>query len=324
MVLIISELFDQATDTVVRWLRKRNRKYIRINSFTELIKLGISIHSSEKFETSSIGKHNISEVKSVWFRRRPEFSNKDKLVKSSFSQGSSIAQEMNSSLIYEELVVNNFFESLLENSRVIGNVKNSSLNKMYQLKVAAKLGMLIPDSAVLTCKDDLRKFIKKHTKVIIKPLNNIAFVRQEGVTYSTYTKIVNETIFDRIPEKFSPALFQRLIDKEFEIRSFYLNEEEYSMAIFSQKNNKTMVDFRKYDHEYPNRRVPFTLPKQLNEKIKHFMKIVGINTGSFDFIYSTAGEYIFLEVNPVGQFGMVSIPCNYYIERHIAETLSKC
>jgi hypothetical protein len=32
-------------------------------------------------------------------------------------------------------------------------------------------------------------------------------------------------------------------------------------------------------------------------------------------------ELVFLEINPVGQFGMVSHPCNYYLEKRIAQNL---
>jgi D-alanine-D-alanine ligase-like ATP-grasp enzyme len=46
-----------------------------------------------------------------------------------------------------------------------------------------------------------------------------------------------------------------------------------------------------------------------------------LNTGSIDIIKDNNGEYIFLEVNPVGQFGMTSIPCNFYLEKKIAEYL---
>jgi hypothetical protein len=30
---------------------------------------------------------------------------------------------------------------------------------------------------------------------------------------------------------------------------------------------------------------------------------------------------VFLEVNPTGQYGMVSDPCNYYLDKKIAEYL---
>jgi len=46
-----------------------------------------------------------------------------------------------------------------------------------------------------------------------------------------------------------------------------------------------------------------------------------LNSGSIDILVTPNNEYVFLEVNPVGQFGMVSQPCNYYLEKRIAERL---
>lgn len=53
------------------------------------------------------------------------------------------------------------------------------------------------------------------------------------------------------------------------------------------------------------------------------MKDIDMNCGSIDMIYSPEGEYIFLEVNPVGQFQWLSKSCNYDIERQIAFDLLK-
>ena len=53
------------------------------------------------------------------------------------------------------------------------------------------------------------------------------------------------------------------------------------------------------------------------------MKKLKLETGSLDFIKTTDDRLVFLEVNPVGQFGMVSSPCNYYLEKKIAEYLIK-
>jgi len=36
-----------------------------------------------------------------------------------------------------------------------------------------------------------------------------------------------------------------------------------------------------------------------------------------DLIYSKENEYAFLEINPVGQFGMVSYLCNYHLRQFI-------
>ena len=62
---------------------------------------------------------------------------------------------------------------------------------------------------------------------------------------------------------------------------------------------------------------------EIKEKILSFAKYFNLNSGSFDIIKDKKGKYIFLEVNPVGQFGMVSQPCNYNLEQKIAKYLIK-
>lgn len=93
------------------------------------------------------------------------------------------------------------------------------------------------------------------------------------------------------------------------------------MAIFSQSDSRTSVDFRHYRPDKPNRRVPFDLPIDLENKLKQLMSIMNLESGSIDLICDNSNRYVFLEVNPVGQFGMISDPCNYYLEKKIAEYL---
>ena len=38
-------------------------------------------------------------------------------------------------------------------------------------------------------------------------------------------------------------------------------------------------------------------------------------------ILNKNNEYVFLEINPVGQYGMVSEPCNYFLDKKIAHYL---
>lgn len=53
------------------------------------------------------------------------------------------------------------------------------------------------------------------------------------------------------------------------------------------------------------------------------MEVIDLNSGSIDMLVSKKNEYIFLEVNPIGQFAQVSYPCNYYIQKEIASELIK-
>jgi glutathione synthase/RimK-type ligase-like ATP-grasp enzyme len=120
-----------------------------------------------------------------------------------------------------------------------------------------------------------------------------------------------------------PSLIQEYIEKEYEVRVFYLDGVCYSMAIFSQNDTQTSVDFRQYNRKKPNRNVPYHLPVSLQEKVEKIMTSLRLNTGSLDFIRSVNGEYFFLEINPAGQYGMMSQRCNYNLEKKVAEWLCK-
>jgi glutathione synthase/RimK-type ligase-like ATP-grasp enzyme len=93
------------------------------------------------------------------------------------------------------------------------------------------------------------------------------------------------------------------------------------MSIFSQNDEQTKVDFRDYNIERPNRTVPYKLPKDIEDKLSLFMSRMELDTGSIDIIVTPDMEYVFLEVNPVGQYGMTSLPCNYYLDEKIAKCL---
>lgn len=120
---------------------------------------------------------------------------------------------------------------------------------------------------------------------------------------------------------FAVSLVQNYIEKKYELRVFYFEKLFYTMAIFSQNDSKTSVDFRNYNKEKPNRTVPYKLPYEVEQKLINLMDKLDLNCGSIDMIVEKNNEYVFLEVNPIGQFGMISSPCNYNLERIIAKYL---
>lgn len=136
-----------------------------------------------------------------------------------------------------------------------------------------------------------------------------------------YTEKIDAADLEIGPDTFFPSLVQKKVKKKYEIRTFYFNGKFFSMAIFSQSNISTSVDFRKYDEIRPNRTVPFQLPRDIEKKLETLFEILRLNTGSIDLILDTDNNFVFLEINPVGQFGMVSKPCNFQIEKYIAQQL---
>lgn len=195
------------------------------------------------------------------------------------------------------------------------------LNRMYALDLAKEMGLKVPEYAVITNYNQLEKLNKISDRFVSKAISNGIYDFFGHDAYYTYTEAQDKADFANKNIKLFPSLVMSLVKKSFEIRSFYLHGEFYSMAIFSQRNKQTSVDFRKYCTELPNKNEPFKLPDDIEEKLDKLYKKLDLNTGSADFIVDKEGNYVFLEINPVGQFQMTSLPCNYNLEQKIANYL---
>ena len=82
------------------------------------------------------------------------------------------------------------------------------------------------------------------------------------------------------------------------------------------------VDVLGFDRmEIANVRRCYAANKVNYTKLNKLYKKLDLNTGSTDFMVDKDGNYVFLEINPVGQFQMTSAPCNFNIEQKIANYL---
>jgi len=219
-------------------------------------------------------------------------------------------------------VENNLKKRLKDN--YIGSYLNEiSNNKLVNLKIAQKVGFLIPKTLITNSKRELKKFINSFDKVITKDLRAPVYIRTKKKAYtSTGVEILDNGVLSKLNTYFAPIFLQQYIEKQLELRVYIFREKIYSMAIFSQNDRKTSIDFRNYNKERPNRAIPYKLPKLIESKIKEFMKELDYKTGSIDLILTPQNEHVFLEINPMGQFHWLSANCNYYIEKEIAKTLT--
>jgi ATP-GRASP peptide maturase of grasp-with-spasm system len=225
-------------------------------------------------------------------------------------------------LLNKELsLVSGSFFNLFSKKKWLTKPEALKVNKLDVLNLAKSVGFNVPDTIVTNSREICLCFLKKHEHIITKCISDAGYFKAYDQYHVLYTSQVGKTDLDNAPEYFYPSLFQKFIKKKYELRVFFLNDQCYAMAIFSQKNDKTKVDFRRYDNSAPNRTVPYKLPKSLQRKIISLMKRLCLNTGSIDLLVSSDNEYVFLEVNPVGQFGMVSKPCNFGLENIIAKYL---
>ncbi|MEI7587553.1 hypothetical protein [Runella sp.] len=189
--------------------------------------------------------------------------------------------------------------------------------------MAKKAGLDTPAMLVTTQKTEAIAFKKEHTSIINKSIKDSFTGTFEGIYYYNHTERVSDEILEKLDEEFFPTLFQEEIPKAYELRVIFVHEKMWAGAIMSQSDPKTSLDWRNYNHQNPNRIVPYKLPKEVEEKIRKFAQLADLNTGAIDMIVSKDKRYVFLECNPNGQISMVSEKCNYPIEKYIADFLAK-
>lgn len=313
MILIISESTDISTLEVIRWLKHFKVPYCRINKTDAVTLYELDPKRDSFILRVDQYKIDLAEIDAIWYRR-------GKLNFSIFSGDKNIDKTQDN----ESRALNNFFFiKVLKNNNGISNYLTSSPNKLVTLEIALECGLKIPDTVISSDKKRVTNFIDIHQKVVTKMIDTHIRYRKYNKIYMGYTEEIDKEEIRTFNINFFPSLVQQKIDKKFEVRSFFLNGKFYSMAIFSQSNKATQTDFRKYCKELPNRYVPFKLPNEIRKKLLKFMKLMKLNSGSIDLIVDTEGEFVFLEVNPIGQFGFVSYPCNYYLERVVAQELNR-
>ena len=318
MILLFSDEDDISTTKVIKWIVDLGQAFTRINGGE--IQYLSDLYLGKKEETSLIydGREiDIENIEAYWYRRgKLEIVSAQDLEKNT-----SLSKAIDPYLEYELKILEEYWMENLLKKKSIGNMKRGSLNKLLVLQAAKECGLKIPETIATGQKDKLLGFLKEHPSLICKPLFEVPRIQEDFGKIEIWTEKFDLDLLDRLGATFFPTLFQELIEKKYEIRIFYLNGKCFSNAIFSQLNEKTSIDFRIKPNGVPNRRVPFKLPEATRLKVVRLMETLNLDCGSIDLIATPDGDYVFLEINPVGQFGMTSFCGNYHLEKEIAEYL---
>lgn len=284
--LIISTSNDYSTNTVIKWLQYFKIDFLRYNLDEEI----------------NIYNINFDEFDSYWYRKGNLF------IK---NKNSFFSNELENYLLEYNRKIAEYLEFKLAKKNHLNLFFNVELNKLIVLDQAESIGLLVPNFKLFTNTNEVEDGF-----TIYKTIN------EQAALYDIYDNRILSTLTQEYKKtnhnyNFSPTLFQEKIEKKFEIRAFYLDGIFFSMAIFSQKTPQTHLDYRNYNHDFPNRTVPFMLPLDIENKIDLLMKKFELKSGAIDLIVTPKNDYYFLEINPVGQFGMLSNVCNYHIEKQI-------
>lgn len=323
MILVLSQdSWEVTTEEVCDWIESLGGTCVRLN--------GEDLNGPEPFAMAyddggscmrfrlGARQFTAADIGVVWMRRWHTYENLDPADAAGDPR---FARTVREHLADEIRAVTRSLEILLGHAEWLSRLQERRMNKMDALRLATRSGLSIPATLVANDKRALQDFKDRHGRIIAKPIGEGRMFIHKNAAYALYTAEVTQRDIDRAPDRFFPTLVQERLDKAYEIRTFYLDGECHSMAIFSQADQQTETDYRRYNSRRPNRNVPYRLPAPVVERVRTLMQSIPLTTGSLDLVRTRDGRHVFLEVNPVGQFRMVSEPCNYLLERRVAEYL---
>jgi glutathione synthase/RimK-type ligase-like ATP-grasp enzyme len=175
-------------------------------------------------------------------------------------------------------------------------------SKIYQLSVARSLGLRIPDTLVSNNPSEVRPFFDEHgAEVIAKPLRLGYFDYGDRQTGVFTNRVEPSHLEDGLAIRLAPVIYQPLIPKLSDVRVTVVGRQLFAVAIDSQSDPAASVDWRRTDNEdLPHS--SHALPPRLEELCLAYVSALGLHYGAIDLVLTPDGEYVFLEINPNGQW----------------------
>lgn len=185
--------------------------------------------------------------------------------------------------------------------------------KPYQLQVAESLGLPVPDTLITNSPASALQFIRGRggRATIFKAFNGTPQAWRE-------TRVVGAAEMECLDQvRHAPVIFQDLI-RGVDLRVTVIGNHIFAAEI-DLNGGDYAVDFRmNYEHI---RIRPTSLPDSIEDGIRRLMAALGLVYGAIDFRRTEAGEHLFLEINPAGQWLFVEQQTQQPITEALATTL---
>jgi len=119
--------------------------------------------------------------------------------------------------------------------------------------------------------------------------------------------------------QYAPAIFQEYIEAQYDLRITIVGDNIFSAAIYSQET-AYRVDSRM---DLANARIePVCLPPNVEAQLHTLMAQLGLVYGAIDMRLTPDGRYVFLEINPAGQWLFIEQQSKQPITACLASVLS--
>lgn len=205
------------------------------------------------------------------------------------------------------------------------SVIRRSEHKASQLQVASALGFEIPPTLITNDPRELVDFYREHGgNIVSKSVMYAGVPAEQGITTRFWVArtepVSRRDIAYAHTVRDCPVIFQAYVPKRVELRVTIVGDRVFAAEIHSQDTNRTRYDWRRYDLAHTVHQ-PHVLPDAVAERLLRFMAHFGLSYGAADLIVTPDDRYVFLEVNPNGQYGWVENRTGLPIGSAIADLL---
>jgi glutathione synthase/RimK-type ligase-like ATP-grasp enzyme len=312
MILIISSARDDHAKAVMRALAKMQAVFhlLDLSEFPQHSNLAFKYNSGNHAEYTleySNGKRvNLSACGAIWWRRPQSFLPHPEI----------------DAVAYQRFVMTESYEAYMGLWHSLSAFwVNRPLRdeiahrKVYQLTVAQRLGLRIPETLITNNPDEAENFIARFgcDNTVYK-----AFSATEQHWRETRILKQNEMpLLDKV--KYAPVIFQEYIHAFYDIRLTVIGEHLFPAAIYSQQT--TYKEDMRMDLSSAKVE-PVEMPEPIRQNIRALMKELDLRYGAIDLRLTPDGEYVFLEINPAGQWLFIEEKTRQPMTQTMAELLA--
>jgi glutathione synthase/RimK-type ligase-like ATP-grasp enzyme len=283
-VLLVTEEADLAADLVVLGLRRRGASFVRFNTDNFPATARVTWDPLARTGVFEIGGTRIdaSAIETAWFRA-PHWTTRTDT--------------------YVDRESRTFLACCWEESpwRWINRptAVRAAENKLRQLRVAAEIGFEVPDTVVSNDLVQVRQTLS--TPMVAKALAG-SITTVDGIPNYVHAQLVDEAVLTDEAVAAAPCIFQLLAKPATDLRITVVGSEVFATEIALER--PLPIDWRAAPEDEVSYR-PVALPDDVARRCVAMCDSLHLSYGAFDFVRSDSGRYMFLEVNPSGQWGWI-------------------
>ena len=316
-VLLLTHSGDFYTiDLVAEALARRGARPFRLNTDLFPTSVKISARAGDDQATHLItdagAQVTTAEICAVWARKlwTPQMD-------------VDLDERYREMCIRESVAALEGFLDALHDTRWVNDIQRerAAENKQRQLRIAARAGLRIPRTLVTNDPAAARQFfLETEGRMVAKLLRPLTVSMNAPTLFVYTTQVREEDLASAETLRHSPMVFQELIPKAHELRIAWVAGEAFTGALDASGTSRGQTDWRLAAPE-ECRWQTAELPVEVVHGLQSLMSELGLVYGAIDLICTPAGEYVFLEVNPSGEWGMLERDLGLPIADAIARAL---